>query len=165
MIEHVAIPDERIKKLKHGKGWETEIGKFLEVNIELREDVVIEGDDVFQVLRAKEIFKAYGRGFDFLDCLDLLDDDYVLSVMEMKDFVGKPRDRVTTMKGRVIGEGGSVKRQIEKAANVKVCVYGKTISVIGKAENTRIAEEAIAMILFGSKHNKVYRFLSEHKVV
>ncbi|MBI2084085.1 MAG: RNA-processing protein [Candidatus Aenigmarchaeota archaeon] len=164
MIAHVVIPEDRIKKLRHEKGWDVELGRFFDVSVAIAEDVVIEGEDVVQVLNVKEIYKAFGRGFDFSECMDLVDDEYLLLVINIKDFAGSGK-RETVMKGRIIGEMGGMKKQIEKSAQVKVAVYGKTVSIIGRPENILVAEEAIKMILFGSKHNKVYRFLAEHKVV
>lgn len=164
MIEYVTIPEERIKILKKNTDWENEIKRFLDIDIKVDDVIVLEGD-VLPVLRAKEIFKAFGRGFKFSDCLDLLDEDYVLDVLNITEFVGKSKERQTTIKGRVIGSEGRMKKMIEKAADVKIVVYGKTVSIIGKPENVKIAEEAIKMLLSGSKHNKVYRFLNEHKVI
>ncbi len=164
MIEHIVLPEERMRRLRADDRWRVELDKFVDVNVKLYDDVVIEGEDVFQVIRVEELFKAFGRGFAFSDCLNLLDEDYMMSVMEIKEF-SKSKNRETILKGRVIGEKGTTKKQIEKSANVRVAIYGKTISIIGKPANIKVAEEAIAMILFGGKHNKVYRFLQERKVV
>lgn len=164
MIEHVSIPDDRIKLLKTMKGWREELKGYLDIEIKIGEDVEISGD-FLQVIRAKEIIKAFGRGFTFKDSLDLLDEDYFLELISVNEFTGKSRNRQVTLKGRVIGEEGRTKKLIEKNAEVKIAVYGKTVSIIGKSQNIKIARYAIEMILSGSKHNSVYRFLQENKVV
>ena len=45
----------------------------------------------------------------------------------------------------------------------KITVYGKTIGIIGKWDGMRIAKEAIQMLLSGSSHSNVYRFLEQQK--
>ncbi|MBI2542813.1 MAG: RNA-processing protein [Candidatus Aenigmarchaeota archaeon] len=164
MIEHISIPEERIALLRKTKGWKEDIKKFLDVNVEIGEDIAVSGD-VLQVIRVKEIFRAFGRGFTFKDSLDLLDDEYVLYVITISEFAGKSKNRQTTLKGRIIGEGGKTKTMIEKYTNVKIAVYGKTVSMIGKAEGIIIAKEAIEMLLYGGKHATVYRFLEDKKIL
>ncbi len=164
MIEHISIPEERIRLLKKTKGWQEDLKNFLDVDTAIEEDVIISGE-ALQVIRAKEIMKAFGRGFSFKDSLDLLDEEYYLEVTSLGEFIGKSKNRQVTLKGRIIGEEGRTKKTIEKYANVKIAIYGKTVSVIGKSQNIKIARDAIEMILSGSKHNIVYRFLQENKVV
>lgn len=164
MMGHISIPKDRINLLKKTKGWKEQLKEFLDVDVDIREDLIINGD-VLQVIRAKEILRAFGRGFDFQDSLDLLDEEYFLEMISINEFTGKSKDRQVTLKGRVIGKEGRTKRMIEESADVKIAIYGKTVSVIGKPRNIKIAENAIEMILSGSEHNSVYRFLQENKVI
>jgi len=164
MIEHVSIPQDRMELLRKLKGWKGKLKEFLDIDAGVGEDVTISGE-ALQVIRGKEIVKAFGRGFDFEDSLDLLDEEYLLEVINVSEFAGKSKNRQVTLRGRVIGEGGKTKKTIEKYADVKIAVYGKTVSVIGKPQNIKIARDAVEMILSGSKHNSVYRFLQENKVV
>ena len=164
MIEHISIPEERLKSLKRLKDWQKKLKDFLYVDAKIDEDVIISGD-ALQVIVAREIVKAFGRGFNFDDCLDLLDEEYFLEIININEFTVKSKNRQVILKGRVIGEGGITKKLIEKSAEVKLAIYGKTVSIIGKPHNIKIAKSAIEMILFGSEHNSVYRFLEENKVV
>jgi len=164
MIEHVSIPQDRMELLRKLKGWKGKLKEFLDIDAGVGEDVTISGE-ALQVIRGKEIVKAFGRGFDFEDSLDLLDEEYLLEVINVSEFTGKSKNRQVTLRGRVIGEGGKTKKTIEKYADVKIAVYGKTVSVIGKPQNIKIARDAVEMILSGSKHNSVYRFLQENKLV
>ena len=47
--------------------------------------------------------------------------------------------------------------------NTSICVYGKTVGIIGKQENTSLAEHAIINLLQGSKHGNVYAFIEKQK--
>ena len=164
MIEHVVIPEERIKILKRLRGWKEDLKHFLDLDAHVDEDVVLSGE-ALELIRGKEVVRAFGRGFNFKDSLYLLDEEYFLDIMNVSEFAGKSGKRQMELKGRVIGEGGITKKMIEKYADAKIAIYGKTVSIIGKPENIRIAKNAIEMILSGSKHNSVYRFLQENKVV
>lgn len=164
MIEHVAIPEDRIRVLKKTRGWKEDLKHFLDLDADINEDVMLNGE-ALQLIRGKEIIKAFGRGYNFKDSLYLLDEEYFLDIINISEFAGKSGKRQMELKGRVIGEEGTTKKMIEKYADVKIAIYGKTVSIIGKPENIRIAKNAIEMILSGSKHNTVYRFLQENKVV
>lgn len=163
MIDFVAIPEERMKILSKDTKWEEKLKKFLEVKVEVNEDIRIEGEDPIHVLRAKEIFKAFGRGFDFDSSLDLVDEEFGLEIIELKYYAGKSKDRQMDLKGRVIGSGGKVKKDIEKDTDCKICIFGKTVSIIGRWEDLRIAKKAIEMLLEGSMHSTVYKFLGNRR--
>lgn len=166
MTEYVLIPEERMKILENKRlEYNRKIRNFFDVKISVGDEVEIEGDDSLEVMRTKEVVKAFGRGFDFEDALDLVDEDYMLEVVTMSEFIGKSRKRQTTMRGRVIGTEGKSKNIVEKYSGAKIAVYGKTVSIIGKWENIRVAREAIEMLLSGAKHSTVFTFLEERKIV
>lgn len=163
MIDFIVIPEERIKILRKDRKWEEKFKKFSDVKISLNEDVTIEGEDPIAVMRAKEVMKAFGRGFDFDTSMSLLDEVYSLETIELKHFAGKSRTRQIVLKSRVIGTRGKMKKMIERRTDVKIAIYGKTISIIGKWDDVQTAKEAIEMLLSGAMHNTVYRFLERQK--
>jgi len=163
MIDLVRIPEERLKILKRDKKLKEQLERFTESKIQLNEDVEIDCDDPLKVLRIKMVIQAFGRGFDFDTALNLLDEDYSLEVIEIKDYAGKSRERMVVLKGRVIGTEGKTKKLIENFTETKIAVYGKTISIIGRWNRTPIARKAVEMFLNGSLHNTVYRFLEKVK--
>jgi ribosomal RNA assembly protein len=63
------------------------------------------------------------------------------------------------LKGRVIGESGKSRKTIEDLSDTQISVYGKTIGIIGEAENTNMAKKAIDMLLTGAPHSTVFRIL------
>ncbi len=164
MIEFVAIPEERMQILRENQiAYNRKLGDFFDVKFSANEEVAIEGEDSLIVMRTKEIIRAFGRGFDFDDALNLVDEDYILEVITVSDF-GRSRNRQIVLKGRIIGTGKKSKNIIEKCSGAKIAVYGKTVSVLGKWENVRLAREAIEMLLRGAKHTTVFRFLKERKM-
>lgn len=167
MIDFVAIPEDRLRTLREGKlVFNRKLRDFLDVKFSVaEEDVEIEGEDPLAVMRTKDIIKAYGRGFEFEDALDLVDEDYILEIFNMSEFSGKSRNRQIVLKGRVIGARGKAKKMIEKYSGAKMVVYGKTVSLIGRWDNVRLAREAVELLLGGAKHSGVFKMLEERKIV
>lgn len=163
MIENIAIPEERIRILRNDRKWEEQLAQFVAVKVKIGDDVSVESDDPIAVMRVKEVFKAFGRGFDFNTSLSLLDEEYFLEILDVKGFSKKSRNRQITLKGRVIGREGKAKNIIEKYTEVKISIYGKTISIIGKGKNVKIAMEAVEMLLNGANHSSVYHFLESQR--
>lgn len=162
MIELVRIPEERLKAMMRGK-FKNLLEKFTETKIELGDDISIESDDPLKILRIKMVLQAFGRGFDFDTAMNLLDEDYILDIIEMKNYSGKSKNRMIELKGRVIGTKGRSKKMIEEATETKISIYGKTICIIGRWDRIMYARKAIEMLLNGSLHNTVYRFLAKVK--
>lgn len=163
MKDFVRIPEERLKKLKDSQKIKEQLEKITESKIEIGEEVSIECEDPLMLLRIKMVIQAFGRGFDLNDAMDLLDEDYHLETIDLRDYAGKSQTRIQTLKGRVIGSEGKTRNMIEKYTQSKISIYGKTISIIGRWDNFRIAKKAVEILLGGSMHTTVYRFLQEHK--
>ena len=63
----------------------------------------------------------------------------------------------------MIGTRGKTRRILEELTNVDVSVHGHTVALIGEAFHLAIAREAAEMLLRGSEHNTVYRFLERKR--
>jgi ribosomal RNA assembly protein len=163
MIDFIRIPEERLKILKKDKKFKEKLEKFSESKIKFNEDISIECEDPLILMRIKLVLQAFGRGFDFESAMNLLDEEYRLETIEIKDYAGKSRGRMTTLKGRVIGTKGKTKKLIENCTETKIAIYGKTICIIGKWDRIMIAKKAVEMLLNGRLHTTVYRFLEKIK--
>jgi len=158
----VRIPRARIPMLIGSKGEtkkkiETETGCKLQIDSQ-EGDVVVEGQDVVKGYVVRDIVKAIGRGFNPDVSLELLKADTAFELVEMAEFV-KNKNAMERLKGRVIGQGGKTRETIEKLMDVHVSVQGKTIGIIGEIERVNTARQAIEMLLEGSQHTHVYRWL------
>lgn len=122
-------------------------------------EITIKGNS-FESWITKQIIKAIGRGFSPMKALLLLKDDYGFELIELKNWA-KTENSMKRLKGRVIGENGRSKNEIEKATDSKISVYGKTIAVIGKTKKLLIAKKAIEMLLSGSRHSTVFAMLEK----
>ena len=52
---------------------------------------------------------------------------------------------------------------IEELTNCDICVYGKTIGIIGPIEEVANARKSIEMLLEGAMHASVYKFLEKQR--
>jgi len=112
------------------------------------------------LFRAKEVVTAIGRGFSPENAFRLLEDDEtMLAVIDLRETVGRSQSDMKRLKGRVIGKEGKTRKITEELTEANICVYGHTISIIGKIDQVEIAKEAVRMLIRGSLHGTVYRFL------
>ena len=109
---------------------------------------------------ASDVVKAIGRGFDAREALRLLKDDYSFYLISLKE-VAKTDKAKKRLKGRIIGEKGKMKTEIEKAADAKLCIYGSTVGIIAKIDTMEYAKEAVNMLINGAKHTSVLNYLSK----
>jgi ribosomal RNA assembly protein len=126
------------------------------VTLMLRE----KAEDPSLLFRAKDVATAIGRGFSPEHAFRLInDEDAVLDVIDLRTIFGRSESDIRRIKGRIIGMEGKTRRIIEELTDTNVCVYGHTVSMIGNIEEAQTAREAIQMLINGSLHSTVYRFL------
>ena len=160
------IPKERVAVLIGTKGetkrtLEHETKTTLDVDSSEGE-IRIKGKDALLLYLAREIVRAIGRGFNPEIALQLLKSDYAFEIIMIQDFARNAND-FERLRGRVIGEGGKSRRVIEDLTSTTISVFGKTVGIIGPAENISTARRAIESLLAGSPHAHVYRWLERAK--
>ena len=107
------------------------------------------------------VVKAIGRGFNPLIALQLVQDNYALEIIEIKEVAGNKPHKLVRIKSRLIGERGKARRVIERLTHCNVCVYGKTVSIIGEYDKLNVAFRGIQKLLHGSPHGHVFGFLEK----
>jgi len=164
----VKVPRERIGALVGPDGRvKASIEKKLSVRLQIDSqtgDIQItlmpSAQDPTVLFRAKEVVTAIGRGFSPENAFRLLrDDETMLEVIDLRETVGRSLSDMKRLKGRVIGKEGKTRRIIEELTEADICVYGHTISIVGEIYQVAIAKEAVRMLIRGSLHGTVYRFL------
>ena len=119
--------------------------------------ITSDGDiEKVQPFKAVEIVTAIGRGFSPENAMTLLDGENTLHVIDLREFAGKSSANVERIKGRIIGEGGRARRNMENLSGTHISVYGRTVSIIGDADRLRLTVDAISSISSGSLHGVVY---------
>ncbi len=119
-----------------------------------------EAEDPSMLFRAQEVITAVGRGFSPERAFRLIDDeDAALQVIDLREMFGTSQAEVQRVKGRIIGQEGKTRRIIEELTDADVSVHGHTVSIIAGVDEMEVAREAIKMLLRGSQHSTVYRYL------
>ena len=160
----IRIPEDRIGVLI-GKSGETKlkIEKICSVKLDIDSkngEVEVLGkviDKKFQIFKALEIVAAIGRGFSPEKALRLLKGENTLHVINLREFNVKSPEQIERIKGRIIGDGGKARMNIENLSNTTITVYGKTVSIIGEPTQLKLAIDAIESLLSGSMHGYVYK--------
>jgi len=117
-------------------------------------------EDPSLLFKAKDVVTAVGRGFSPEHAFRLInDEDAMLDVIDLRTIFGRSESDIRRIKGRIIGMDGKTRRIIEELTETNVCVYGHTICIIGNIEQVQAAREATQMLINGSLHSTVYRFL------
>lgn len=116
-------------------------------------------------LKAIDFVKAVGRGFSDEKSMKLFDDDVYLEVIDIRDFTGKSKTRIQQVRGRLIGSRGKTRKLIEELTGVDLSIYGNTVSIIGDTLQLDVAKRAVLMVLKGSEHSTVYKFLERKRAV
>lgn len=159
------IPKDRIAVLIGEAGkTKKKIGKQTNCKISVNSktgEITIESGDAGKALRAKNIIKAIGRGFSPRKALLLAQENYALSIINLKEFLGKSKKAINQKKARVIGRNGNTRKRIEKETNCYVSVYGNTIGIIGLFEDLPKAESVIYSILEGANISTAFEMLKE----
>ena len=157
------IPNERIAVLIGKSGIvKSKIEQLchvaLDINGDTGEVLIKSSGDVenMQPFKAMEIVTAIGRGFSPENAMTLLKGENTLHVIDLREFTGKSNSNIERIKGRIIGEGGKARRNMENLSGTHISVYGKTVSIIGDASRLRLAVDAISSISSGNMHGAVY---------
>jgi ribosomal RNA assembly protein len=155
-------PEGATKKLIETKlGIELQIdGDTGDVTLTLTEKAL----DASLLYRSKEVVTAIGRGFSPEKAFRLIDDeDAILDIIDLRLAFGKSDSDIKRVKGRIIGMEGKTRRLIEELTDSSVAVYGHTVGLIGNIDEIQIAREAVEMLVRGSLHATVYRFLNRKR--
>lgn len=168
----VRIPNERIGVLVGADGKvKRHIEKKLSVKLEVESDsggvtamLNDEATDPSLLFRAKDVVTAIGRGFAPEHALRLIrDEDTIFDMLDLRDTFGRKESDIKRVKGRIIGMNGKTRRLIEELTDADVVVYGHTVGIIGTFEQANIARNAVQMLIDGSQHHTVYRFLQRKR--
>lgn len=167
---YARIPKERVAVLI-GKGGEVKreieerSGARLEIDSESG-DVTIDERNIIEpvlTLKVQDVVRAIGRGFAPENAFRLFQDDVYFELIDIKDYAGKSPQNRKRLRARVIGTKGKTRKLIQELTGASVCVYGNTVALIGDVVELEVARTAVDMLLRGSEHSTVYRFLERKR--
>lgn len=155
-MEIIRIPKERVGALLQAKP-RIEKKYEVEVVVDPEGEVELRGESVWTYL-AKDVVHAIGRGFSPQEAMKLFKESYSLYIIDLREHFST-ENALRRVRGRIIGEKGKVKEDIEKATESIVEVYGHTVGIIAPADAIEYAKEAIRMIMEGAPHTTVINYL------
>jgi ribosomal RNA assembly protein len=161
MIRTILIPTARVGVLiGHWGDVKKRLQKRLGVKLSVSDgEVVLKGEDALTILTAENIVRAIGRGFSPPKAFRLLDEETTLEI------IGLPEEERTLrrVRSRLIGDNGKARRNIERLTSCFISVYGKTVSIIGRADAVDRARQSIEMLIKGSAHRNVWAWLERRR--
>ncbi len=162
-MREVRIPEERVAILI-GEGGETkeDIEDMTSCDLEVKDNLATIDGEPLDEMDAVNVVKAIGRGFNPEKALKLVEKDKVLHLIDIKNYA-ETQNSQERLKGRVIGRDGETRRHLEKEGNVEISVYGKTVGIIGVAQNIQIVSEVINQLLNGRSHSSAYNYLEKNQ--
>lgn len=110
------------------------------------------------LMKARDIVRAIAVGFSPDRAFRLLDEDQILTVIDLKELVGQGH-HLARVKARLIGEKGKTRKIIEETTGTFINIGDTVVGIIGDYEQTEIARQAISMLIEGKPHAAVYSFL------
>jgi ribosomal RNA assembly protein len=168
----VRIPKERVGVLIGPDG---KVKQYIEdkLKVELKIDsesgditIMLDEDagDPSLLFKARDVVTAIGRGFSPEHAFRLIrDEDAIFDVIDLRTIFGRSESDIKRIKGRIIGMNGKTRRIIEELTTADVVVYGHTVGIIGTFEQADAARSAIQMLIEGSQHHSVYKFLAKKR--
>jgi ribosomal RNA assembly protein len=168
----VRIPKERVGVLVGPDG---KVKQHIEEKLSVELQIDSESGGVTAVLnakandpsllfKAKDIVTAIGRGFSPEHAFRLIrDEDIIFDMIDLRETFGRSESDIKRVKGRIIGMNGKTRRLIEELTDADVVVYGHTIGLIGTFEQVNAARSAVQMLIDGSQHHTVYKFLQKRR--
>ena len=165
-MRYVRIPKERVGVIiGHNGGTKQAIEETAKVRLEIDSEegevtiVDQNAQDPLMGLKVEDVVRAIGRGFSPEAAFRLFREDTELYIFDIYDYAAKTESHLERVKARVIGRDGKTKRVIESITGASVVIYGHTVGLIADFEGMDIAKRALDMLLSGSQHPTVYRFL------
>jgi ribosomal RNA assembly protein len=121
-------------------------------------------NDPSLLFKTKDTVTAIGRGFSPEHAFRLLrNEDAVFDFIDLRAVFGRSESDIKRVKGRVIGANGKTRKLIEELTEASVVVYGHTIGFIGTFEQVDVARNAVQMLINGSQHHTVYKYLQRKR--
>ena len=112
-----------------------------------------------ELMKARDIVRAIAYGFSPERAFRLLDEDQILVVIDLKQYVGDKPNHLQRILGRIIGEGGKARRILEEMTGTYISIYNTYVAIIGDYESANIAKNAIELLIEGRRHGTVYRYI------
>lgn len=132
----------------------------LDVKIENRgTEIYIEGLPENEYT-AEKVILALDFGFPYSVAIEVKTEDLAFQSLNIKDYTNQKN--LPRVRGRIIGAGGKTLKTISTLSNCYMELKDNKIGIIGEYESLKYAEEALILLIKGTKTGNVYAYLEKH---
>lgn len=126
-----------------------------------KNEITIKGSELNEYL-IEQVISAIDFGFDAESALLLLNEDFVLEFIEIKEHTR--RKNLKDIRGRIIGRDGKVRKTIERLTGAEIVINENTVGVIVDSDHLDAIVQAIENLIHGAKHGNVFAYLEKQNV-
>lgn len=110
---------------------------------------------------AEKIITALNFGFPYSDALLLIEDEFMLEIINIKDHTRK-RD-LARIRARIIGKDGKTLKTLAELTKCNFEIKGHSVGIIGPLEFIKNAQDGIISLIKGTRQGNVYAYLEKHQ--
>jgi len=111
--------------------------------------IIIYYEDFYFLYKFDKFIKGLKAGFDIEKLLNILDNDWDILEIDLKQVFEKKINHIIRIKGRIIGEEGKVLEELRKRTNADIIIKDKYIYILGDNISLQSAYEGIKRIIKG----------------
>jgi ribosomal RNA assembly protein len=131
----------------------------VKAKLRLEKDELIIDSSLGEEYILQQIIKAVDFGFNAEDALLLLNTDYALEFVNIKE--NTRRKNLQDVRARVIGTEGKAKRAIETLTGAAVAINANQVGIIVNCEHLNTTINAVRSLIQGAKHANVFAYLEK----
>ena len=152
------IFSEKVKKIISKK---ENLEEALNVKITYRgKEVFIEGKSEDEYY-AELVLDAMNFGFSFSHAILIKTEDFNLEILNIKDYT--KRKDYASVRARIIGKGGKTLKVLSDLTDCYFEVNENRVGIIGSPEIMKKVQEAVILLIQGTKQSNVYSFLEKNR--
>lgn len=121
-------------------------------------NISIKGSELNEYLIEK-VIRAVDFGFNIEEALLLMNDDFVLEFIEVREHTH--RKNLRDVRARLIGTGGKARKTIENLTGSEIVIHGNTVGVIVDSEHLDAVMQGLQSLIQGAKHGNIFAYLEK----
>jgi ribosomal RNA assembly protein len=146
--------------IKDIKKKQKKLEKELKIKISIAgKDVSIEGEAEDEYI-AEKVLDAIDFGFSVERALAIKKEDFSFEILDIRHYT-KKKD-LKRIRGRIIGTSGKTLGTLAQLTQCHFEVNDNRVGILGNPECIKNAQEAVILLVQGSKQANVYAFLERH---
>lgn len=154
----IFIIDKLPRILKNKKNLE----KTLNIKITNRgKEISIEGKSEDEYI-AEKVIDAIDFGFPIVDALLIRTQDHLFEIINIKDHTTSKN--LQRIRARIIGAEGKALKTLTQLCKCNFEIKDNQIGIIGDAEYIKNAQDAMILLIRGTKHANVYKLVESRQV-